>query len=495
MANIPTLSDDELLNLQASGKLSPSTVQTLKEKREMPVSEKVTTAEKVADFRDKLFSGGGFLVTPEMKAAQEDISQRVSPTVEPQRDVAVDQKAPEKVDLSELAISPSTQPVQPVQAMQNPLASSGLNQAFGQQLKGIEGMQKAQAQAGLEQADVFKNIQQEQLDFNKKIEELNQKRSQEVETYLRNMDVEQKKLEDMAKINPNKYWEEKSTGSKIAASIGIALGAIGSALTGGENQALKIINNAIDRDIDAQKNNFNMARGKLTDKQNAFQLAMREFGDQNTALMAAKSSALGVADLKLKEIAAKSQSEEAKAKAQFLSGQIMEERGKLNAAIASSLQKSVASRQATMGEGVEDPSLLPEEQQKKVVKMPNGLYKPAISADGAKAVNETVVAAENIKATMRNMEKIFDPALPYTEKAALAKTYQSDLFMQLKELAKLGVISESDRQLVEPLIADPTSFRQDIARARMNALYSKVKSNVDSVYKTYVPGYKPIQGK
>lgn len=502
MANIPMLSDEELLKLQADGKITPSTAQMFKEKRTPEEESKVGMAQGIADFRDKLLGGGGFLVTPEMQAANKNISERVggqemASTMTPERSVAVDTKAPEKVDVSELALfkpdQPQQQMAQAVQPMQS--AMGGLNQAFNQQVQGIKGMQQAQEQAGAEQAKTFQALQQEQLDFNKKIEELNQRRSQEVETYLKNMNEAQKQLEDTAKINPNRYWEEKSTGSKIAASIGIALGAIGAAVAGGENQALKIINNAIDRDIEAQKNNYTMGRNKLVDKQNAFQMAMKEFGDQNTALLASKSSALGVAELKLKEIAAKSSSEEAKAKAQFLSGQIMEERGKLNAAITANLQKSVAARQATLGEGVEDPSLLPEEQQKKVVKMPNGLYKPAISEQGAKVVNEQMIAASSIKNILSQLKKLADPAIPFSTRAAQIDGLKAEYTALKKNEMGLGVMSDSDKQLVESTIGNPGSIMSDRAKVMLDQVDKNIDFKLQKTYQTYVPGYKPLNVK
>lgn len=57
-----------------------------------------------------------------------------------------------------------------------------------------------------------------------------------------------------AKINPDRYWNDKSTGAKIAAGIGMILGGAGSATAGGPNLAAENIHRAIDADIDAQKN-------------------------------------------------------------------------------------------------------------------------------------------------------------------------------------------------------------------------------------------------
>lgn len=63
----------------------------------------------------------------------------------------------------------------------------------------------------------------------------------------------QKAIADQ-KIDPNRYWNNQSTGSKVAAGIGILLSGIGSGLTGKPNLAIEEINNAVNRDIESQKN-------------------------------------------------------------------------------------------------------------------------------------------------------------------------------------------------------------------------------------------------
>ena len=55
------------------------------------------------------------------------------------------------------------------------------------------------------------------------------------------------------KIDPDRYWSDKSTGQKIAAGIGMLLGGFGS-VAGQGNMAADMIQKSIDRDIDAQKN-------------------------------------------------------------------------------------------------------------------------------------------------------------------------------------------------------------------------------------------------
>lgn len=59
-----------------------------------------------------------------------------------------------------------------------------------------------------------------------------------------------------SKIKADNYMESKSTGSKVATAIGLILGGMGGGLLRQENPALKFLNNNIDRDIDAQKQNL-----------------------------------------------------------------------------------------------------------------------------------------------------------------------------------------------------------------------------------------------
>lgn len=64
------------------------------------------------------------------------------------------------------------------------------------------------------------------------------------------------------KVDPNHWWNSKSTTGKVMANIGILLGGMGQGLMVGagavnaRNQALDQINKAIDNDIDAQKENI-----------------------------------------------------------------------------------------------------------------------------------------------------------------------------------------------------------------------------------------------
>lgn len=56
------------------------------------------------------------------------------------------------------------------------------------------------------------------------------------------------------KIDPDRYYKSMSTASKIASGIGMVLGGLGAGLTGQPNMAMQVMQNAVDKDIEAQKN-------------------------------------------------------------------------------------------------------------------------------------------------------------------------------------------------------------------------------------------------
>jgi hypothetical protein len=63
------------------------------------------------------------------------------------------------------------------------------------------------------------------------------------------------------KIDPDHYWNAKSTGAKIAGIIGLALGGFAAGFNHTSNQAYDALEKAIDRDIGAQKDNIAAKRG------------------------------------------------------------------------------------------------------------------------------------------------------------------------------------------------------------------------------------------
>lgn len=118
-----------------------------------------------------------------------------------------------------------------------------------------------------------------------------------------------------SKIDPKHLWNSAGTGQKVGSIIGIILSGIGQGLAGGENAALKVLDKAIDQDIEAQRENLETKKGLLSQH-------MQAGRDMDSAYQLAKADQLDAAAASLQKVAAKNGSERAQANALMQVGQI-----------------------------------------------------------------------------------------------------------------------------------------------------------------------------
>jgi len=117
------------------------------------------------------------------------------------------------------------------------------------------------------------------------------------------------------KIDPDRFWKNQNTGQRIATGIGLFLGAFGAIGNGGQNTAMKVIDDAINRDIDAQKADAS----KNIQAQTGMMSIMRDkFGDERQAEAATRASAWDRVKLGMENMA--QQTNSAQVKAQLISG-------------------------------------------------------------------------------------------------------------------------------------------------------------------------------
>jgi hypothetical protein len=109
-------------------------------------------------------------------------------------------------------------------------------------------------------------------------------------------------------IDSKHYLNSMGAGSKIATGIGLILGGIGAGLTRTSNPVLDFLNQQIDRDIAAQKDNL----GK---SENLLNANLRQFGNLRDATDMTRVMQSDIISNQLKEAAAKAQSPMAKARA------------------------------------------------------------------------------------------------------------------------------------------------------------------------------------
>ena len=79
--------------------------------------------------------------------------------------------------------------------------------------------------------------------------------------------------EGQGRIDPTRFWNDKTTGDRILGGVALFLGGLGAG-PGGQNRALQTINQAIARDIKAQQYNIEQARREAADAGVALQTEM-----------------------------------------------------------------------------------------------------------------------------------------------------------------------------------------------------------------------------
>ena len=87
------------------------------------------------------------------------------------------------------------------------------------------------------------------------------------------------------KIDPSQYWSKGSGFGQALSLLSVAIGGFAKGYSGGrlENTGLKMLDQAIDRDIAAQRDNLTTKRGLLAESQSVFSMARQRFGDDQAA--------------------------------------------------------------------------------------------------------------------------------------------------------------------------------------------------------------------
>lgn len=135
-------------------------------------------------------------------------------------------------------------------------------------------------------------------------------------------------------IDPQRFFKERGTWSQLSAALSIAAGAYASALTGGPNAALSIVNQAIDRDIDAQKSELQKKKDLVGLEDNLYAKEMAFYNDAQQAEASVRLTQLAAFENRLQKAVASSQNPAIAANAQKTLGSLREEAAKWKAMLA-----------------------------------------------------------------------------------------------------------------------------------------------------------------
>jgi len=96
-----------------------------------------------------------------------------------------------------------------------------------------------------------------------------------------------------SKIDPNSWWENKSTGDKILTGLAVFLGTLGSSITGDPNTAYEEMKRQMQADLDAQKSNADLSQRRLQNQLTLYDMARERATDEREADLLAEEAAQG----------------------------------------------------------------------------------------------------------------------------------------------------------------------------------------------------------
>jgi hypothetical protein len=318
-------------------------------------------------------------------------------------------------------------------------------------------------------------------------------------------------------LDSNRFWNNKSTGDKILAAIAIGLGAMGQAQSGGENQALNIIQGAIDRDIEEQKHNIAKAGSNVATQKGLFSDVLRRTGDERLARL--KTHEMGLKAVAGQYLQLKAQANNDFVRAKADQGLALVEQGLVKNRVdqAATVSTSVKDVVAKPAAPIEVPSTIGAPLRDAATKLNVWKNLEEEYAKVGKARLEDI--AGPIDQTQQNIYKMLGWAVP-ADAAALRAETDIARFKFVKAMTGAGVNVEELRQYEkilpnlsnnpETAVAIIKSLRQSATRDLRQLVESETRLNpqyAPSIMRAYGPylfdiedkkskyGAKPVQGK
>lgn len=314
------------------------------------------------------------------------------------------------------------------------------------------------------------------------------------------------------KIDPNHYWEQKGTGGKISAAIGLILGGMGSGLTRTPNAALEVIRESINRDLDAQK-------AELGKKATLLGLHMQQGQALQSAYQLARADMLDVAAAKIQMVGTKYAGDQAQAVAQGATAALQREAALTRQSVAAQgldmalkawqlrmipyqmqfMQEALRQQGAGAGNGyvpsAANPPMLTEpsiggiakarEQQNQLrVELPGlgaGRWTFAKTPEAAKASADTLGTLDNLTLQVRKLATTAGSHnvamhVPGTAAKATYESLASSLTTELNKLQGLNRLNENEYKEFGNMIPTKKEWLTSSGQAKVQSLLNLIQA-------------------
>jgi hypothetical protein len=265
-------------------------------------------------------------------------------------------------------------------------------------------------------------------------------------------------------VDPGRFWASRTTGDKVIGIMGLVLGALGAG-PDGVNRAAVMLNDAVNRDLEAQKSEHELrlkkGGAKLNASQNFYAMAREMAGDEVAASDLAHAAALQAVVAKGKALMAQTKDAEAKARL---------------AALVASIEQGAAQRAGAAWEKAADRAL----EREKIAAASHG----GRDATATKDLRNAVAANKGVEDLVGDLKALISDTNFITEKAgtrsAAMESAAALLLTKIKEQEKLGALDKGTTELAEKLIGDPTAtFTTDASKiAKLDTLLKQSRRDV-----------------
>jgi len=389
------------------------------------------------------------------------------------------------------AASPNQVPqpaaMMPNQATQQPQAQ----QPISQMIPGMNGVASALKQGAInsqEYGNQVANIYQDVADKQKAIDDqtsknladIKQKRDQAQQAYA------------SGKVDPNRFWSNLGTGQKIASIIGVFLGGLG-ARDGRPNYALQILNDHIDKDIEAQKSDINK-------NQNLYSQYVKQYGDEQRASIATKLQLMSSAQAQIAKAAAQNGSKQAMVNAQLGIAEFQRQAAPLEMKLAqlNTMRQLVGANGSGSG-GIPTnqvpASVLADPKTAGRLVDVGGKSYLARTEDEAKQLRTENEKADSVLNQIDSLQQLGKSALiPGSRANNIAHAIRSRLAAEIPQLSGIGRLNEREIELALEQIKNPTSFMQLVGGgARNNQSIKTIIDEIENDRANKLIGYKPLR--
>jgi len=289
------------------------------------------------------------------------------------------------------------------------------------------------------------------------------------------------------KIDPGAYFSNMSGFSKMLSLFSVALGGFSEGYSGGrlKNVGLQMLDDAIARDVDAQKANLAAKRGKLADAQSVYGLARQKFGDDQAAMDYARARQYEQLANVAKRFQGEARTEELANKAAQLGSMFEDKKNILEQSIKQRTAQANELARARAAQAAAGPSLREIEQQLKVRKLaaetaqaeseagigggakmakPQDVarYVPGLGAfagseQQANDLREGLASVATAKAKLARLQELQrsgTPGIPRTNDAAEYEALASSVIGDINKASKFGALDRGTQELLQKQIPE-----------------------------------------